>query len=45
MFCKMDREEVDIFFYVKDLFNGGGELVDLLLEFLGEFSVVEGGLV
>ena len=45
MFCKVDREEVDVFFYVKNLFNGGSKLVDLLLEFLGEFSVVEGGLL
>jgi hypothetical protein len=33
----MDHEEVNVFFYVNDLFNGGSELVDLLLEFLGEF--------
>ena len=37
MFCKMDREEVDVFFYVKEFFYGGGELVYFLLKFLGEF--------
>ena len=45
MFCKMDCEEVDVFFYIKDLFNGGGELVDLFLEFSGEFLVVGGVLL
>ena len=45
MFCKVDYEEVDIFFHINEFFNGGGELIYLLLEFLGEFSVVLGGLL
>ena len=45
VFCKMDHEEVDVFFHVQKFFNGGGELVYFLLEFLGEFLVVLGGLL
>jgi hypothetical protein len=45
VFCKMDCEEINIFFYVNQCFNGGGELVYLLLEFLGEFFGVLGGLL
>jgi hypothetical protein len=45
VFCKVDREEIDVFFHVNQFFNGGGELVYLLLEFLGEFLVVLGGLL
>jgi hypothetical protein len=37
VFCEVDHEEIDVFFHVNQFFNGGGELVYLLLEFLGEF--------
>jgi hypothetical protein len=40
MFCKVDCEEIDVFFHVNQFFNGGGELVYLFLEFLGEFLVL-----
>jgi hypothetical protein len=45
VFCKVDHKEIDIFFYVNKFFNGSGELFYLLLEFLGKFLVVEGGLL
>ena len=38
VFCKMDGEEINVFFYVNEFVNVGGELFYLLLEFL----VVEG---
>jgi hypothetical protein len=34
VFCKVDCEEVDVFFYVNEFVNGNGELFYLLLEFL-----------
>jgi hypothetical protein len=40
VFCQVDREEVDVFFHVQKFFNGGGECVYLLLEFLGEFGEI-----
>jgi hypothetical protein len=40
VFCKMDGEETDVFFYINEFVNGGSELFYLLLEFL----VVEGAL-
>jgi hypothetical protein len=45
VFCKVDREEVDIFVHVNKFFNSGGELFYLLLKFLWEFLVIEGGLL
>jgi hypothetical protein len=37
----MNGKEVDVFFYVNEFINGGGEVFYLLLEFL----VLEGALL
>jgi hypothetical protein len=34
VFCKVDREEINVFFYINEFVNGSGELFYLLLEFL-----------
>jgi hypothetical protein len=41
VFCKVDGEEVNVFFDVNEFVNGGGEVFYLLLEFL----VLEGALL